>query len=201
VWAVGEPLSLDGAVSEDSATKDRIAQATVLLKEIRRQVVAKSSAVIQGDSKVGRVAECEMSNLVADAMLDRVADQAAETAIANSGGLRASIDVGDVTMGKILTVLPFQNTLATFQISGQRLIDALENGVSQVEEVKGWFPQGAGLKFIWDPKGAPNEGRVVEILVAEGLGFFPIDRAAIYMAFTNNYAVMVMMVIRCSARV
>jgi 5'-nucleotidase/UDP-sugar diphosphatase len=192
VWAVGEPLSLDGAVSEDSATKDRIAQATVLLKEIRRQVVAKSSAVIQGDSKVGRVAECEMSNLVADAMLDRVADQAAETAIANSGGLRASIDVGDVTMG---------NTLATFQISGQRLIDALENGVSQVEEVKGWFPQGAGLKFIWDPKGAPNEGRVVEILVAEGLGFFPIDRAAIYMAFTNNYAVMVMMVIRCSARV
>jgi len=46
VQAVGEPLSLDGTVSEDSATKDRIAQAAIPLEEIRTQVVAKSSAVI-----------------------------------------------------------------------------------------------------------------------------------------------------------
>lgn len=80
-----------------------------------------------------------MSNLVADAMIDRVADQGAQIAIKNSGGLRASIDVGDVTMGKILTVLPFQNTLATFRISGQGLIDTLENGVNQVRESKVGF--------------------------------------------------------------
>jgi 5'-nucleotidase/UDP-sugar diphosphatase len=174
-------------VSEDSVTKDRIAQAAIPLEEIRTQVVAKSSAVIQGDSKVCRVAECEMGNLVADAMLDRVADQGAQIAIANSGGLRASIDAGDVTMGEVLTVLPFQNTLATFQISGQGVIDALENGVSQVEEVKGRFPQVAGLKFTWDPSVAPNEGRVVEAMVAEGAGFVPIDPAALYIVVTNNY--------------
>ncbi len=46
VQAVGEPLSLDGTVSEDSATKDRIAQAAIPLEEIRTQVAAKSSAVI-----------------------------------------------------------------------------------------------------------------------------------------------------------
>lgn len=126
VQAVGEPLNLDGTVSEDSATKDRIAQAAIPLEEIRTQVVAKSSAVIQGDSKVCRVAECEMGNLVADAMLDRVADQGAQIAIANSGGLRASIDAGDVTMGEVLTVLPFQNTLATFQISGQGSLTRLK---------------------------------------------------------------------------
>ena len=80
-----------------------------------------------------------MSNLVVDAMIDRVADQGAQTAIANSGGIRASIDVGGITMSKILTVLPFQNTLATFRISGQGLIDALENGVSQVKESKVGF--------------------------------------------------------------
>lgn len=48
---------------------------------------------------------------------------------------------------------------------------------------------------------APNGGRVIEIMVAEGLGFFLIDRAAIYMTVTNYYAVMVVMVIRCPARV
>ena len=185
--AVGEPLILDGTVSEDSVTKNRIADAAVPLEGIRNQVVAKSSAVIQGDRKVCRVAECEMGNLVADAMLAHVAEQGAQIAIANSGGLRASIDAGDVTMGEVLTVLPFQNTLATFQISGQGVIDALENGVSQVEEVKGRFPQVAGLKFTWDLSVALNEGRVVEVLVAESAGFVPIDPAALYMVVTNNY--------------
>jgi 5'-nucleotidase/UDP-sugar diphosphatase len=128
-----------------------------------------------------------LGNLVADAMLDRVADQGAQIALANSGGLRASIDAGDVTMGEVLTVLPFQNTLVTFQISGQGVIDALENGVSQVEEVKGRFPQVAGLKFIWDPSVNPNEGRVVEVMVASGAGFIPIDPLVKYMVVTNNY--------------
>ena len=59
-----------------------------------------------------------MGNLVADAMLDRVKDQGIQVAIANGGGLRASIDAGEVTMGEVLTVLPFQNTLSTFQVSG-----------------------------------------------------------------------------------
>ena len=173
-------------MSEDSVTKNRIADAAVPLEGIRNQFVAKSLAVIQGDRKVCRVAECEMSNLVA-AMLAHVAEQGAQIAIANSGGLRASIDAGDVTMGEVLTVLPFQNTLATFQISGQGVIDALENGVSQVEEVKGRFPQVAGLKFTWDLSVAPNEGRVVEVLVAESAGFVQIDPAALYMVVTNNY--------------
>ena len=63
-----------------------------------------------------------MGNLVADAILDRVKDQGVEIVIQNGGGLRASIDQGVVTMGEVLTVLPFQNTLATFQISGKDIV-------------------------------------------------------------------------------
>ena len=131
--------------------------------------------------------ECAVGNLVADAMLDRVADQGVTIAIANSGGLRASIEAGDVTMGQVLTVLPFQNTLSTFQIDGAGIIAALENGVSQVEEVKGRFPQVAGLTFSWDMSVAPNEGRVSDVMVASGDGFVPIDPKATYMVVTNNY--------------
>ena len=185
--AEGEPLVMDANVVEDGDTKARIAQAAVPLQEIRQQVVASASAVIEGDRAVCRVQECEMGNLVADAMLDRVADQGVTIAIANSGGLRASIDAGDVTMGEVLTVLPFQNTLATFEISGQGVIDALENGVSQVEEVKGRFPQVAGLRFTWDANVAPNEGRVTEVMVATGDSFVPINPSATYSVVTNNY--------------
>ncbi len=78
-------------------------------------------------------------------MLDRVKDQGIDIAITNGGGLRAAIDAGEVTMGEVLTVLPFQNTLATFRLKGERIVQALENGVSQVEEGAGRFPQVAGM--------------------------------------------------------
>lgn len=124
-----------------------------------------------------------MGNLVADAMLERVKDQGIQIAFANSGGIRASFEAGEVTMGDVMTVLPFQNTLSTFQITGQGIIDALENGVSQVEEVKGRFPQVAGLSFVWDPAVAPGEGRIREVLV-DGQ---PIDPDATYGVVTNNF--------------
>ena len=123
-----------------------------------------------------------MGNLIADAMLDRVADQGIQIAFANSGGIRASIDGGEVTMGEVLTVLPFQNTLSTFQTKGQTILDALENGVSQVEEVAGRFPQVAGMTYTWDSAAEPGK-RIVEAMV----GGQPIDAAATYGVVTNNF--------------
>jgi len=186
IEAKGEPLIMDSGVTEDSATVERIAALAVPLEEIRQKVVAEVAAPIEGDRNTCRVEECAMGNLVADAMLERVADQGVTVSIANSGGLRASIDAGAVTMGEVLTVLPFQNTLSTFEISGQGLIDALENGVSQVEDVAGRFPQVAGLTFAWD-SAAPAGARVSEVMVASEDGFVPLDPAATYLAVTNNY--------------
>ena len=114
-------------------------------------------------------------------------NQGVTIAIANSGGLRASIDAGDVTMGEVLTVLPFQNTLSTFQVSGQVIIDALENGVSQVEEVKGRFPQVAGLTFVWTPSVAPNEGRISDVMVMKDGGWAAIDPGATYSVVSNDF--------------
>jgi len=187
VSASGEPITIDGEVSEQEDIVARVAELAKPLDEIRNKVVASSAAVIEGNRAVCRIQECEMGNLVADAMLDRVKDQGVTIAIMNSGGLRSSIDAGDVTMGEVLTVLPFQNTLSTFDISGADVIAALENGVSQVEEVKGRFPQVAGLKFKWDPSVAPNEGRVTEVMVDMGGEYKAIDPAATYSVVSNNY--------------
>ncbi|PLS22062.1 bifunctional metallophosphatase/5'-nucleotidase [Neptunicoccus cionae] len=187
VSAEGEPVIVDGQVAEDADTKARIAEAAVPLDEIRNKVVAETAESVEGNREVCRIEECQMGNLVADAMLARVKDQGIDISIANSGGLRASLDAGEVTMGEVLSVLPFQNTLSTFQVSGQTVIDALENGVSQVEEVKGRFPQVAGLKFTWDPSKPAGEGRITEVMVAKGDGFEPIDPAATYGLVSNNY--------------
>ena len=185
--ATGEPLLIDGQVAEDATIVARVSELAKPLDEIRNKVVAKTAAVIEGNRDVCRVQECQMGNLVADAMLARVADQGIDLAIMNSGGIRASIDAGDVTMGEVLSVLPFQNTLATFEISGAGVLDALENGVSQVEEVKGRFPQVAGITFKWDASIAPGEGRITEVMMKDGDDWKPLDPAATYGVVTNNY--------------
>jgi 5'-nucleotidase / UDP-sugar diphosphatase len=180
--AKGEPLIMDGGVHEHEATKARIAEAAAPLEEIRQRVVANTAEAIDGERGSCRAMECAMGNIIADAMLDRVKDQGIQIAIQNGGGIRASIDAGDVTMGEVLTVLPFQNTLSTFQVSGETIIAALENGVSQHEEGAGRFPQVAGMTYAFDVSKEPGS-RISDVMV----GGAPIDPAKMYGVVSNNY--------------
>ncbi|MFC6639096.1 multifunctional 2',3'-cyclic-nucleotide 2'-phosphodiesterase/5'-nucleotidase/3'-nucleotidase [Sulfitobacter sp. JBTF-M27] len=180
--AVGEPLVMDAAVTEDEGTVARISEAAGPLEEIRNRVVAQTNEAIGGDRAVCRAIECTMGNLIADAMLARVADQGIQVAIQNGGGIRASIDAGEVTMGEVLTVLPFQNTLSTFQVTGATLVEALENGVSQIEEGAGRFPQVAGMSYAFDSS-QPAGSRISDVMV----GGAPIEMDKTYGVVSNNY--------------
>ena len=180
--ATGEPLIMDAAVTEDEVTVARVAEAAAPLEEIRNKVVAQTDEAIGGDRAVCRAMECTMGNLIADAMLARVADQGIQIAIQNGGGIRASIDAGEVTMGEVLTVLPFQNTLSTFQVTGATLVEALENGVGQVEEGAGRFPQVAGMSFAFDAT-QPAGSRVSDVMV----GGAAIEMDKVYGVVSNNY--------------
>ncbi len=184
--AVGDPLIMDADVIEDSSTVARIAELAVPLDEIRNEIVAEAAAPIEGDRSVCRAVECEMGNLITDAMLDRVKDQGIQIAFQNGGGIRASIDVGEITKGEVLTVLPFQNTLSTFQVTGAVLRAALENGVSQVEDGAGRFPQVAGLRFSWSPDAEPGS-RVGDVMVEMPDGLEPLDPEKTYGVVSNNY--------------
>ncbi len=180
--AVGEPILIDASVSENEETVARIAEMAAPLEEIRNEVVAETAAPLEGDRSVCRAMECSMGNLIADAMLARVADQGIEIALQNSGGIRASIDAGEVTKGEVLTVLPFQNTLSTFQVTGAVLMEALENGASQVEEGAGRFLQVAGLTYTVDPA-APAGSRVSDVMA----GGMPLEMDKIYGVVSNNF--------------
>ena len=128
-----------------------------------------------------------MGNLVADAMLAATTAQGTTIAIQNGGGVRASIDAGPITMGEVLTVLPFQNANATFELSGADIVAALENGASKIEETAGRFAQVAGLRYSWD--GSKEAGsRIVSVEVPDGAGGWkPIDPAAMYKVASNDF--------------
>ncbi|MEP1767590.1 MAG: 5'-nucleotidase C-terminal domain-containing protein [Sulfitobacter sp.] len=182
VSATGDTILLDSSVAEDEAAVARIAELAGPIEEMKTRVIGATSDVVDGSRDVCRAKECAMGNLVADAMLDRVADQGVQIAIQNGGGLRASIDMGEVTMGEVLTVLPFQNTLSTFDVTGAGIVEALENGVSQLEDGAGRFAQVAGMTYAFDAS-AEVGARVSDVMV----GGAPIDLAATYLAVTNNY--------------
>ncbi|TIO78396.1 MAG: LysM peptidoglycan-binding domain-containing protein [Mesorhizobium sp.] len=185
--ASGDPIFLDKSITPDPAVLARIKELGAPIEALKNKEVAETTKPIDGSRENCRARECEMGNLVSDAVLDRVKGQGVEIVISNGGGLRASIDQGTVTMGEVLTVLPFQNTLATFKISGKDLVAGLESGLSQIEDGAGRFPQVAGLKYSFDKSVAPNAGRVKSVEVMENGAWAPVNPDKQYLVATNNY--------------
>jgi len=128
-----------------------------------------------------------MGNMITDAMRAAGMEKGYSIALANSGGIRASLDAGQVTLGEIMTILPFQNTMSTFKVTGKQLLAAIENGVSQVEDGSGRFPQVSGMRFSFDASKPANE-RVTSIEIEESNGTFSaLNLYGTYGMVSNNF--------------
>ncbi len=183
--ASGDVELLGPDVPEDPEIARQLAELAAPLEALRSRPVGEAAADI--DQTRCRREECQMGNLVSDALLWRLRGQNVQIAISNGGGLRASIGRGPVTFGAVLTVLPFQNTIATFRMKGSDIVAALENGVSMVEQNSGRFAQVAGLRYTWE-RARPAGSRIVSVEVRGANGqFTPIDPNAIYTVATNNF--------------
>ncbi|MHA1151194.1 MAG: bifunctional metallophosphatase/5'-nucleotidase [Alphaproteobacteria bacterium] len=129
-----------------------------------------------------RSAETNFGNLIADAMRAAVG---AEVAITNGGGIRGdrTYEAGAMLTRKdVLTELPFGNVTVLIELSGADLLAALENGVSEVENKAGRFPQVSGLSFVYD-SAAPKGSRITEIAVGGKL----LEPGRLYTVATNDF--------------
>lgn len=137
----------DRAAAEVNAINDTI-QAEL------SQPFAVTEVLLNGERSPGvRTAETNLGDFCTDAMLwsakQLVGDQVV-AAIANGGGIRASIAAGNVTMNDMKTVFPFGNTLVTLDVTGAELLEALEAATFISPEAVGAFPQVAGIVFTVD---------------------------------------------------
>ncbi|WP_417599642.1 bifunctional metallophosphatase/5'-nucleotidase [Pararhodobacter oceanensis] len=186
MFASGDTIEINAEVQPDPEIAEWVASMAEPIEATRSLVVSESAGPIEGDRSVCRQVECEMGNLVTDAMLSRVAGQGITIAIQNGGGLRASIDEGTITLGEVLSVLPFQNTLATFELSGADVIAALENGASRLEDGGGRFAQVSGLQYTVNSTAEPGS-RISDVMVMSESGFVPIDPEMIYGVVSNDF--------------
>lgn len=148
---------------------------------IENMVVANTLEELIGERAFVRTGETNLGNLIAESLLDI---SGADVALTNGGGIRTSIDVGEITKGEVLTVLPFGNTVTVIELSGADIIAAIENGIEDYPEAKGAFPHIAGMMVEFDSSKEPGS-RVVGLTV----GGVAIDETATYTLATNDYLV------------
>ncbi len=144
------------------------------LEEAMKQVVGHTTVFLDGEREHVRSRETNLGNAITDAM--RIIS-GAPIALANGGGIRASIDAGDITLADILTVLPFGNEVATVELTGAQLREILQRSVS-LPRPHGGFLQVSGLKIVVDPG-----DRLAEVLVGDE----PLDDAKTYLVATNAF--------------
>ena len=141
-----------------------------------------------------RIDQQNLGNIVADAYL---LETGAAVAFENAGGIRASIEAGDVTYGDIIGVSPYGNYIVTKQITGAELIDILETSLdiglqsraaNDSGDYDAWpdnsgsYLQFGGMTVTWDPD-AEKGSRVVSIEM-KGRTFREDQK---YIVATNNY--------------
>ena len=181
----GTLIKIKDAV-EDPEYTARLAKYKAPIDDLKKAIVGKALVDLDAERTHIRTMETNFGNLVADASLASAEAGKATIALVNGGSIRSSIPAGDVSLGQILEAIPFNNDIVIFDVTGEQLAAALENGVSKVEAVEGRFPQVAGMRFSWDPVSLPGS-RVKSVDIKTGSGFIPLDKSASYRIVTNIY--------------
>ncbi|NDB67633.1 MAG: bifunctional metallophosphatase/5'-nucleotidase [Methylocystaceae bacterium] len=170
----------DATPDPDMANKVKSYEAK-LSKELDIEIATLPEG-LDSRSAMVRSRETAIGNLVADALR---AVSHADIAITNGGGIRANKEYAagsKLTRRDVLSELPFGNRSVVTSVTGAAVKSALENGLSQVENKTGRFPQVSGISVVYDPS-KPAGQRVVSVLV----GGQPLDEAKTYKIATNDY--------------
>jgi len=185
-WHDSRLIPVDDSVEEDKTAADQLATYKAPIADLVKTVIGETQVDLDGTSQNLRAGETNLGDLVADAMLDNGKIMGATMALWNSGSIRASIPAGNITLGQVIAVLPYDNYVIVVELSGGQLMAALENGVSQAEELKGRFPVVAGLRFTWD-LAAPVFNRIKSVEVQTAEGYVPLDKNEKYKVATNDF--------------
>jgi 5'-nucleotidase len=158
------------------------------LDALRAKQVGATAVTLDGATVNIRSRETNLGNLIADAMLAKTAGDSSQIAIMNGGGIRASINEGDITFGEVLEVLPFGSTVARVKLTGAQVLEALENGVSRVGQTEGTgrFAQVGGIRYTYNAS-RPAGSRIVSAEVKSGDSFAALDPSATYNVVTNSF--------------
>nr|XP_020475124.1 5'-nucleotidase [Monopterus albus] len=168
VKSTGNPILLDSSIPQDPDVLADVEKWKKNLANYSAQVVGKTLVFLSGDNKDCRFQECNMGNLICDAMIenniqfsDGIQWTHVSACIFNGGGIRASIDEhtrnGSITMEDLISVLPFGGTFDLVQLKGSTLRKAFEHSVQRYGQSTGEFLQVSGFHVEFDLAQPPQQ--------------------------------------------
>lgn len=173
-------IILSSDVPEVNSVNDIIKKYQADMDAQMEEVISQCASDVPWSSPLVRTQESPLGNLSADALRDYCDS---DIAIQNGGGIRAGLTAGNVTVGNIFAMLPFDNKVTLIQATGQTVWDALENGVSGYPDTYGQFPQVSGIKYTFDGS-KPAGQRIISVTLDDGT---PLDMDKWYSVACNDF--------------
>ncbi|MBS7258965.1 MAG: 5'-nucleotidase C-terminal domain-containing protein [Eubacteriales bacterium] len=160
------------------------------MMEFYSEVVGHTDVLLNGTREFVRTQETNLGDLAADAIL--AAAPNADFALTNGGGIRANIEIGDITRYDLFTVFPFGNMVATVELTGAQIVYILEAATHACPGIDGAFPQVSGITFEihtyieyeGEYANPTNPGSRIQNVCINGE---PIDLDATYVMATNDF--------------
>ncbi|MGY5958106.1 bifunctional UDP-sugar hydrolase/5'-nucleotidase UshA [Kosakonia sp. BK9b] len=135
--------------------------------------IGKTNGHLEGDRSKVRFVQTNLAHVILAAQMARTN---ADLAVMSGGGVRDSIEAGDITYKDVLKVQPFGNTLVYVDLNGQELTEYL-TAVAQKKPDSGAYPQFANVSFV------AKDGKLSELKIKGE----PIDMAKTYRLATLSF--------------
>ncbi|MDK8645449.1 bifunctional metallophosphatase/5'-nucleotidase [Staphylococcus condimenti] len=166
--------------------------------QVSEVVIPNNPVQFEGERDDVRSHETNLGNAITDAMeaySQNGFSHPADFAVTNGGGIRASIDKGkDVTLGDIITVLPFGNTISQIQVKGTNVQKMFEHSLSApVQDGKlgangGFLHISKSIRVYYDMNKEPGSRVLkIEVLNKKTNQFEALDPERTYYMTTNDF--------------
>ncbi|HGB5564259.1 TPA: bifunctional UDP-sugar hydrolase/5'-nucleotidase UshA [Salmonella enterica subsp. enterica serovar Aberdeen] len=131
------------------------------------------NGLLEGDCSKVRFVQTNMGRVILAAQIARTG---ADFGVMSGGGIRDSIEAGDITYKSVLKVQPFGNIVVYADMSGKEVVDYL-TAVAQMKPDSGAYPQFANVSFV------AKEGKLTELKIKGE----PVDPAKTYRMATLSF--------------
>ncbi|APY55756.1 bifunctional UDP-sugar hydrolase/5'-nucleotidase UshA [Salmonella enterica] len=129
--------------------------------------------LLEGDRSKVRFVQTNMGRVILAAQIARTG---ADFGVMSGGGIRDSIEAGDITYKSVLKVQPFGNIVVYADMSGKEVVDYL-TAVAQMKPDSGAYPQFANVSFV------AKEGKLTDLKIKGE----PVDPAKTYRMATLSF--------------
>ncbi|EHM3253391.1 bifunctional UDP-sugar hydrolase/5'-nucleotidase [Salmonella enterica subsp. enterica serovar Gaminara] len=131
------------------------------------------NGLLEGDRSKVRFVQTNMGRVILAAQIARTG---ADFGVMSGGGIRDSIEAGDITYKSVLKVQPFGNIVVYADMSGKEVVDYL-TAVAQMKPDSGAYPQFANVSFV------AKAGKLTDLKIKGE----PVDPAKTYRMATLSF--------------